>query len=200
MHSRVPDPTTLAECLLHQQHPATSTWSTRSARRAELAHDVVDDINMLTDLDFAAWRRDRFAPEHPVEVTLNRWIRVSDDRHAMLSMRYEGGDPLLPFVEVTTLTRGVESTRDLGALAAAADTAYGVLAPRYVRIWSSHPAGYFPATLPDERYLAAPLSTLRLTSLAHGLAAQTSTDLSHYDQARLAYQAVDARHPHHRNT
>lgn len=144
----MPDPTTLAEYLLHQQHPATSTRSTPSARLAELAHDVVDDIDMLTDLDFAAWRRDRFAPEHPVEVTLNRWVRVSDDRHAMLSMRYEGGDPLLPFVEVTTLTRAVEWTRDLGALAAAADTAYGVLAPRYVRIWSSHPPGTSPPRCP----------------------------------------------------
>lgn len=197
MQGQVPDPAFLAQCLLAQQHPASLTWATPSARLAEFAREAVDDVSMVTDLDFAAWRCDQFAPEHPAEVMLNRWVRVSDDLQAMLSMRYEGGDPLLPFVEVTMLTLGVESTRDLDALAAAAHAAYGVLAPRYVRLWSSHHANHFPGTLPDKRFLAAPLSTLRLTSLPTGLTAHPTIDLTHYDQACLAYQAVDAMHPHH---
>lgn len=192
----LPDSRVLAGYLLDQQHPVTQSWASRADRLDALTRELVTDVSMMADLDFATWRRDLFAPELPAEVMLNRWVTVTDDLRAMLSMRYEGGNAARPFVQVTVLSRAVE-VADLGALAAAAPTHFGVLDPHYLRVWSAQPANHFPETRPDKRFLAAPLSLLRRAPLPPGLRASPAADLSHYTQACEAYEAVDAEHPHH---
>ena len=193
----VPDSRVLAGYLLDQQHPLTQNWVSPADRFDALARELVADITMMTDLDFATWRRDLFAPELPVEVMLDRWVIVTDDLQAMLSMRYEGGDVALPFVQAIVLSRAVDSVADLHALAAATVAVYGVLGPHYLRAWSAKLANHFPATRQDKRFLAAPLDMLRRTPLPPGLSASPTADLARYDQAYGAYQAVDAKHPHH---
>lgn len=191
------DPRALAEWMLAQQHPATTDWAGEDTRRAVLADDVADDLSMLTDLDLATWRRDLFAPDQPADVMLNSWVTVADDFHAMLSMRYESGDPARPFVEASVLRRAPQTQHDLAGLAEAATAAYRVLGPRYVRVWSSRPAHTFPGTTADKRFLAAPLEQLRKATLPSNLTARRTDDLRHYDHARAAYHRVDAAHPGH---
>lgn len=193
----VPDARVLAGYLLDQQHPLTQNWASPADRLDALARELVADITMMSDLDFATWRRDLFAPELPAEVMLNRWVTVADDLRAMLSMRYEGGDLDLPFVQATVLSRAVDSVAALHALAAAALAVYGVLGPHYLRVWSAKPANHFPATRQDKRFLAAPLDRLRRAPLPPGLRASPTADLARYDQVYEAYEAVDVEHPHH---
>jgi hypothetical protein len=191
------DPRALAERVLAQQHPVTANWVSTTTRLAELADELADDVSMLTDLDLATWRRDMFAADQPAEVMLNRWVTVADDQRVMLSMRYENGIPDRPFVDASVLGRAPVTGRDLVDLAEAADATYRGLRPRYLRVWSSHPAETFAGTSPDKRFLAAPVQQLRATRLPGNLTARRSVDLSHYDDADAAYRSVDGTHPAH---
>lgn len=195
-HQEVPDALTLARYTITQQHPLTHNWVSTDTRLDALAREHDDDVQLAIDRDIASRRRDRFAPDQPVEVMLNRWLIATPDLSAMLSIRYEGGDAALPFVDASALSRSV-TPADLTALAAAADHAYGVLRPHYLRLWSCQPAGHLQGTQPDKRFLAAPLHDLRANPLPQGLQLRPAPDLRHYDDARLAYQAIDRQHPDH---
>jgi hypothetical protein len=195
--SRRHHPRDLAEWVLAQQHPVTTTWVGTDARLTALANDLADDVSMLTDLDLATWRRDRFAPDQPAEVMLNHWVSVSDDMQAMFSMRYEGGDRDRPFVDASVLSRAPATGRDLTDLAEAAAATYRVLAPRHLRVWSARPVNSFTGTSPDKRFVAAPLEQLRTTELPGNLTARPADDLGHYEDADAAYRSVDAAHPAH---
>lgn len=192
----IPDTTTLARFTLAQQHPVTLDWADERVRLAELARDHEDDVMLSTDLKIARIRRDRFAPGRPIEVMLNRWVAATPDLDAMLSMRYEGGDPRRPFVDASVLSRAVTAD-DLAPLADAARAGFGDLNPAYVRVWSAKPHDHFPGVGPDKRFLAAPLRDLRSAAVPENLQLRPATELSHYPEARAAYAAVDARHPDH---
>lgn len=192
----IPDPMTLARFSLAQQHPITADWADDQVRLAGLAADHEDDLMLATDLEVATIRRDRFAPGRPIEVMLNRWLPATPDLMVMLSMRYEGGDPSLPFVDASVLSRAATAD-DLEPLAAAARECFGDLNPLYLRVWSAEAHDHFPGTAGDKRFLAAPLRLLRDADVPEGLRLQAATDLDHYAEAEAAYAAVDARFPNH---
>ncbi|MGC4944212.1 GNAT family N-acetyltransferase [Kribbella sp. DT2] len=192
----MPTATELAAYSLAAQHPVTRTWVADDVRRVLLAEQHALDVELATDLGIATVRAERFAPGHPPELLLNRWTPVGD-LHAMLSMRYEGGDATKPFVDATPLTRPV-GAGDLQALAEAARREYGVLEPRYVRLWSAAPIGHFPGTGVDRRFMAGLVSELRshLTSPPE-LRFAPAKDLANYPRAVAAYEAIDRAHPGH---
>ncbi|MFC7622893.1 hypothetical protein [Microlunatus sp. GCM10028923] len=192
----LPDPMTLARFSLAQQHPITSGWADDQVRLAGLAVEHEDDLMLATDLEVATLRRDRFAPDRPIEVMLNRWLPATPDLMVMLSMRYEGGDPRLPFVDASALSRAV-TVDDLDPLTKAARQTFGDLNPLYLRIWSAEDHDHFPGAAGDKRFLAAPLRRLRDADVPDGLRLQPATALDHYAEAEAAYAAVDARFPHH---
>lgn len=192
----LPDPMTLARFSLAQQHPVTADWVDDQVRLAGLAAEHEDDLMLATDLRVATIRRDRFAPGRPIEVMLNQWRPAAPELMAMLSMRYEGGDPSLPFVDASVLSRAVTAD-DLESLTAAARDAFGELNPLYLRIWSAEAHGHFPGAGGDKRFLAAPLRLLRDAAVPEGLRLERATELTHYREAVAAYAAVDARFPHH---
>ncbi len=193
----IQDPATLARFTLAQQHPVTIGWADEQVRLAELTRDHQDDIMLATDRKVARIRRDRFAPGRPIEVMLNQWLAASADLAVMLSMRYEGGNRSLPFVDASVLSRSV-APADLAPLADAARSCFGELRPDYLRVWSAEPPDHFPGVGPDKRFLAAPLRELRSGVVPDGLRLRVATDLEHYPEALAAYAAVDARHPRHR--
>ncbi len=194
---QIPDTMTLARFTLARQHPITVDWVAESVRLAELARDHEDDVMLATDLGVATVRRDRFAPGRPVEVMLNRWLAATAGLEVMLSMRYEGGDVRLPFVDASVLSRSV-TPEDLGPLAEAALACFGELRPGYLRVWSAAAPDHFPGAGSDKRFLAAPLRDLRAGPVPERLRLGRATDLDHYAEARAAYAAVDADHPDHR--
>lgn len=196
MTEDLPDAGTLAALTLAQQHPLTRVWAGDESRLAALADDHDEDLMLAVDLSVARLRRDRFASGHPVELLLNRWLPVGDDLEAMLSMRYEGGDLRYPFVDASVLSRSV-TTADFARLADAARFCFGVLGPLRLRIWSAEPAGRFPGTISDQRFLAAPLSDLRSNTSPPDLTLRPAVNLAHYDNARAAYRSVDRSHPNH---
>jgi hypothetical protein len=194
-------PTTreLAGHFLTAQHPLTRRWVDDAVRLDLLTVNRAEDTMLATDLEFAALRARRFAPRLPAETFLNRWTEVEGDLAAMMSMRYEGGDPRLPFVGATVTSRPLTAA-DLPALAKAAAQAYPELHPRYLRLWSARPAGWFAGTGPDRRFLAGPVATLRAgferTPPAE-LILTPATTLEHYEDAERAYADVDVNHPLH---
>ncbi|WP_246322334.1 hypothetical protein [Microlunatus parietis] len=192
----LPDALTLARFSLAQQHPVTAGWADDQVRLAGLAAEHEDDLMLATDLEVATIRRDRFAPDRPIEVMLNRWLPATPDLMVMLSMRYEGGDPSLPFVDASVLSRAV-TIDDLEPLTEAARRTFGDLRPLYLRIWSAEPHDHFPGADGDKRFLAAPLDRLRDAEVAEGLRLEPTTSLEHYAEAEAAYAAVDARFPCH---
>ncbi|WP_432939304.1 GNAT family N-acetyltransferase [Kribbella sp. CA-253562] len=192
----MPTATELAAYSLPAQHPVTRSWIPDDVRLELLAQQHELDVALATDLGIAAQRAERFAPGHPPELLLSRWTPVGD-LHAMLSMRYEGGDPAKPFVDATPLSRAVR-VEDLEALASAARDAYGVLGPRYLRLWSAEAIGFFAGTSPDRRFLAAPIETLRRRSAVPAeLSFAPATHLDNYPRAAAAYAAIDRAHPDH---
>ncbi len=188
----------LAGYTLDQQHPRTAEWSERRRRLSTLAEQHRDDLTMMVDLDLARSRRDLFAPHLEVESLLNRWVDVTRDLSALLSMRWEGGDPSRPFVDASATSRAPQTPADLGALTQSARAVFGAMQPRYLRVWSATPPNHFPGTLVDKRVLAAPLSTLRAQPVPAALALRAAADIGHHEQARAAYEAVDQTHPDHR--
>ena len=188
----------LAEFSLPAQHPVTRRWVDDELRLDLLTKQHELDIELLTDPEIARMRTERFAPGRPIELMFNQWVQVAADQHVMLSMRYEGGDPAKPFVDASALSRPLE-VGDLRPTAEAASKYFGSLAPAYLRLWSSEPAGSFPETLPDKRFLAGPLSVLRRAGepLPSELTLVRATSLANYELAQAAYDAVDAAHPDH---
>jgi GNAT superfamily N-acetyltransferase len=192
----VPTATELAAYSLPVQHPITRTWVADDVRLELLAEQHGLDVALATDLGIATQRAERFAPGHPPELLLNRWTPVGD-LHAMLSMRYEGGDATKPFVDATPLSRAV-GAEDLQALAEAAREAYGVLKPRYLRLWSAAPIDHFPGTGVDRRFMAGLVSELRNhLKVPAELRFAPAKDLANYPRAVAAYEAVDRAHPDH---
>jgi hypothetical protein len=184
----------LATFTLERQHPLTRTWvddETRLRLLTELHEDP--DVLLANSHEIAELRAERFAPGQPVESMLNHWL-PSGDLHAMFSMRFEGGDTTKPFVDATPMTRSPQP-EDLPALKASALEIYGMHHPRYLRLWSADPE--LPGTEPDRRFLAAPIHELRPTDVPAGLELRPATTVDHYDEARQAYDDVDADHPHH---
>ena len=191
----IPSAEELARWTLERQHPLTRAWVDDARRLAILAEEhAALDILLAEDLDIAAQRAHRLAPGKPAESMLNRWVAVSNDLHAMFSMRFENLDPARPFVDATPMSRSPEPP-DLPALVAAAQEYYGIHHPMYVRLWSAAPD--VDGTVPDRRFLAAPIRELRPQDVPPGLALRPAKSVDHYDEARRAYAAVDADHPDH---
>jgi len=188
----------LAEFSLPAQHPVTRRWVDDELRLDLLTKQHELDIELMTDPEIARMRIERFAPDRPIEIMFNQWVQVAADLHVMLSMRYEGGDPTKPFVDASALSRPLQ-LGDLEPTAEAASKHYGSLDPTYLRLWSSEPEGSFPGTLPDRRFLAAPLSVLRRAGepVPSELTLAKATSLANYERAQAAYDAVDAAHPAH---
>lgn len=200
MAPSLPSATDLARWTLAAQHPLTYQWCRdNESRLARLAEEHEFDLRLATDLDLAT-QRTTLAPGHDAEALLNRWIAVSAELSAMLSIRFEGGDATKPFVDASALTRPVTDD-DLSALSTAAVRFFGSLKPRYVRLWSAAPVDAFAGTRRDKRFMAAPIRDL--TDPAHGVAIppelslRRTTDLAHYDDAAAAYAAVNADFPRH---
>ncbi|GAB3914665.1 hypothetical protein GCM10011575_41170 [Microlunatus endophyticus] len=193
----IPSAQQLAEYSLAQQHPATARWTPRNLRLRLLAREHELDVRMATDLEFAAMRRERFGPELPTEYFLNTWEPLGDDLSAMLSARWKGGDPGRSFVDASALSREITGDSDVELLRHAAVQRFGSIRPHYVRWWSRHPAGHYPQTRQDKRFLAAPIRDLVDADVPAALGLRVTQDLDHYDDACAAYAAVDHAHPEH---
>jgi hypothetical protein len=196
--SRLPSARELAEFSLPAQHPLTRSWVDDDLRLELLTKQHELDIELLTDPEIAALRTERFAPGRPIEVMFNQWVQLAADQHVMLSMRYDDGDRTKPFVDASALSRSLQQ-EDLLPAASAASQYFGSLNPKYLRLWSSEPTGFFPETLPDRRFLAGPLAILRRAgeSVPPELTLVRATSLANYELAQAAYDAVDAAHPDH---
>ncbi|HEY3558329.1 MAG TPA: GNAT family N-acetyltransferase [Kribbella sp.] len=191
----IPGAGELAKYTLERQHPLTRTWVDDARRLAILAEEhAALDILLAEDLEVAALRAERLAPGKPAESMLNRWVAVGNDLHVMFSMRFENMNLARPFVDATPMSRSPEPP-DLPRIAAAAQEYYGIHTPLYVRLWSAESG--IDGTVPDRRFLAAPISELQPYDVPPGLALRLAKTVDHYDDARRAYAAVDAEHPHH---
>ncbi len=191
----IPSAEELARYTLERQHPLTRAWVDDVRRLAILAEEhAALDILLAEDLDIATQRTARLAPGKPAEAMLNHWVAVGNDLQVMFSMRFENMNVAKPFVDATPMSRSPEP-RDLPALAEAAQQYYGIHHPLYLRLWSAAPA--VDGTVPDRRFLAAPISELHPHDVPPGLALRPAKSVEHYDEARRAYEAVDADHPHH---
>ena len=197
--NRLPTALQLAEVSLAMQHPLLGNWRPAAKRLPLLAGEHEGDLELATSLEFAVMRHERFAISG-AEITdyLNRWVPVSADLTALLSIRFRGGDRDLPFVDLSGQSRPW-TTADLPALAGAAREVYGLFSPLYLQLWSSAPVDAFSGLRRDRRCLAAPLAELAAPSveLPAELTLCLTTDARHLPQAVGAYAALDAQHPAH---
>ncbi|HET7303215.1 MAG TPA: hypothetical protein VFJ12_01550 [Segeticoccus sp.] len=199
MTSSLPSATDLARWTLTAQHPLTRQWCDDRSRLARLADEHEFDLQLATDLDLAT-QRATLAPGHEPEELFNRWVAVTPDLSALLSIRFQGGDATKPFIDASVLSRPFVED-DLSTLSAAAVDVFGSFAPRYLRLWSAVPADAFAGTRRDKRFLAASVRDLTDTPARAASPAELSlaptTDLAHWEDAAAAYAAVDTAHPEH---
>ncbi|WP_197408588.1 hypothetical protein [Deinococcus actinosclerus] len=191
----LPTAAELAALSLSAQHPVTHGWLDRAARLRNLTEEHEFDLQLATDLDLAAQRAEFLKAGPAAPAYLNRWVTVSTDLRAMLSIRFKGLDVTKPFVDVSVTSRPVTRT-DLAALADAARV-YAAFHPPRLRVWSAAPQTDWPDLDPDRRVLAAPVGALRGDPVPDGLTLSPTPDASRYADAQAAYDAVDAAHPHH---
>lgn len=193
----LPTATELAGYRLAAQHPLTRQWVPDSARLELLTAQCADDLLLATDQGIATARAERFAPEQSAQLLLNRWHDVGENLAVMLSMRYEGLDVRLPFVDASLASRPVE-VNDLPRLRNAAIQAYGVLAPLYLRLWDARPDGAIGGTVPDRRHLAAPLCELRAgLNPPPELQLRPAKAPTQYKELVASYAAVNEQHAQH---
>lgn len=191
----IPAAEELARWTLERQHPVTRAWVDDTRRLAILTEEhAALDILLAEDLDIAVQRTARLAPGKPAESMLNHWVAIGNDLQVMFSMRFENLNLARPFVDATPMTRSPEPP-DLPGIAAAAQEHYGIHNPLYVRLWTAGPG--VDGTVPDRRFLAAPITDLQPHDVPPGLALRPAKTVDHYDDALSAYAAVDADHPHH---
>jgi len=196
--AQLPNAQELAVYTLAIQHPITRTWVPDVERLRRLAENHELDVLLAVDTDIAARRATRFAPHLPSEALLNRWVEVSDDLCAMMSIRFEGEDAEKPFVDSTPLSRAVTHA-DLSVLASVAQESFARLRPRYLRLWSAESPGYFAECAPDKRFVAAKIEALSQGSITvpSALALRPASSVANYDHARHAYDAMRNLHPEH---
>lgn len=194
--NELPTAPQLAYYGLLAQHPLTRKWLPDSLRLELLAEEHEFDLQLATDLELARQRAEFLKVGPPAEAYLNRWVTVSADLDAMLSIRFYGMDITKPFVDVSVGTRPLQAS-DFADLKRVAVEVYGMFKPGKVRFFSAAPAGAFAGTTPDMRFLGAPLSQLRGREVPAGLTLAPTRDLTHYAQAQAAYAAVDTAHPNH---
>lgn len=103
----LPTATDLARLSLAAQHSRTLDWSGESARLARLEGEHANDLDLATSAEIATRRHDTLQAGPPPEAYLNRWVNVSADLDAMLSIRFKGGDVTRPFVDAGVSTRPV---------------------------------------------------------------------------------------------
>jgi hypothetical protein len=187
----------MASYTLAQQHTITRSWAPTDQRLELLAEEHQIDLDLTVDRALADARRHRFGPSHPADLFLNSWQTVRPGLDVMLSMRYENGDPGRPFVDVSVSSRAITEPADISATVAAATDRFGELHPRYLRWWTSLPAGRIPGTGQDKRFLAAPICELTNQSVPDQLSLRPAANLGHYDQAAAAYRSLDRQHPQH---
>lgn len=196
MTPELPTASELARFTLAAQHPLTRAWGPDGERLDRLAEAHEFDLQLATDLELAGQRAAFLDVGQDAQAFLNRWLRVSDDLEAMLSIRFEGLDRTKPFVDASILSRPFVQS-DLDALEGVAREVYGAFNPLYLRLWSAEPDGYFSGVGPDKRFLAAPLSALATQQAPPELSLSPTRDLSRYQGAQVAYASVDAAHPAH---
>ena len=196
MNPELPSAADLARFTLATQHPLIRSWQPDGERLERLIEAHAFDLHLATDLELAAQRSAFLDVGQEAQAFLNRWVRVSDDLEAMLSIRFEGLDRSKPFVDATVLSRPFVHS-DLEALVRAAREMYSAFNPLYLRLWSAEPDGHFAGTGPDKRFLAAPLSELATRQAPPELSLSPTRDLSRYLDAQTAYASVDAAHPAH---
>lgn len=185
---------------LAAQHPLSLGWCPEAVRLEGLAEEHAFDLRLATDLELAQGRAERMALGHPAEAYLNCWLTVTGDLQAMLSIRFERGDPGRPFVDVSVTSRPL-TPGDVPVLADLARNTYSAFRVPRLRFWiplrQLEAQTTFSGVSPDMRVLAAPLAGLRHREIPAGLSLTSTQDLSHYDDAVGAYAAVDAAHPGH---
>ncbi|GHG18421.1 hypothetical protein [Deinococcus indicus] len=191
----LPTAAELAAFTLAAQHPATHDWTDPATRLRNLTDEHEFDLQLATDLDLAAQRADFLNAGPAAPAYLNRWMMVSADLHAMLSIRFLGLDVTKPFVDVSVTSRPV-TRADLPALSDAARV-YAAFHPPRLRFWSAAPMTDWPDLDPDRRVLAAPVGDLRGYPVPDDLTLTPTRDTSRHADAQAAYDAVDAAHPHH---
>lgn len=196
MSALLPSAEDLARFTLAVQHPATRRWVDDAVRSRRLATAHESDLRLATDRDLAAQRAEMMHVGQQADAFLNRWLTVSDDLEAMLSIRFEGLDREKPFVDATVLSRPFAGD-DLSAMARVATETYELFLPGYLRVWSAEPTDAFPGTDRDRRFLGAPLRDLVGREVPIELSVAPTRDLCRYPDALAAYAAVDAVHPGH---
>jgi len=100
----LPAASQLAKYRLSAQHPLTREWVADDLRLELLTAECAGDLSLATDLEIAELRAERFAPGRPAQLLLNRWCEVAEGLSVMLSMRYEGLDVGLPFVDASLVS------------------------------------------------------------------------------------------------
>lgn len=194
MTSILPSTLDLARFSLASQRPLP--WAREAERLTNLADEHAFDLQLAMDMEIAAKRAEHFGLGLPPEAYLNRWVQISDDMKAMLSIRFKRTDVTQPFVDVSVTSRPVNES-DFPALSEAAQREYGPFRPPRLRFWSDRDMHAFPGTTTDMRALAAPISELRGRPTPQGLTLVATCDDTHYPEAQAAYAAVDSQHPAH---
>lgn len=103
----------LAEARLRSYSPIVLTWQRRGEIRERLQSEMRSLLSRTTDQRFARQLMTRFPMEGVTDpsVYLDAIVRLPDESLVLTGIRFRGGDPDKPFVDVVAL----ETSRKLGS-------------------------------------------------------------------------------------
>lgn len=187
----------LSEALSRSYDPRILAWQDATEVRDRFRSELALLLERVTDERFGRTLMENFPRPRLTEPSWyqDRVLRLSDGSLALTGIRFRGGDPTRPFVDIVALEAGVDPER-VRPLASEIAECWKHLDPLCVRLpvpsvdaVSAHSFG--PGSRPDVRFLAGPVVEIRSVPLPRidGLAVRLASDTSWYDHYRRQYES-----------
>ena len=194
-----PQATFWLEHAVVQTHPQLRSWYTPVQLESNLTTQLTRDLDWLEHLG------EGFAKGIPVTgatpAMYNHRVCDINSMTVMLGIRFRGGDPDFPFVDVVRSSHAIQTTPQVEAITQFVRQDFAVFQPKAVRFYQpSHLNFQFdlPNASGDKRVLAAPLSTMLGHPKPHGLdrvRLQRAHTLGFYDRYASTYAAIYQERP-----
>lgn len=178
----------LTDARLASYSPVVLGWQPYERIRERLERETAEAIDRTGDEQFGAMLMSRFPRQGTIAADYQDSIlHLPDGSPALTGIRWRGGDPGRPFVEVMVHEGGVTADR-LGTLSLAIGERWSSFHPFSVRLFAPDADSVPPGACVDRRIVAGRVADLRYVGPVPGLAVERASHMSWYEDYRREYE------------
>lgn len=187
----------LTEARLRSYLPAILRWQGQAKVRQRLESETLGLLERTTDERAGRRLMTRFPTPGAADPTayLDALVPLADDSLALTGIRFRGGDPSKPFVDILAV-EGSPTERRLPVVLEAVDARWSLFAPLCVRLSVASAdavrvSDLGPRSRVDLRVIAGRVADIRAVRLGtlDGLEIQVASDMAWYEHYRREYDS-----------